>query len=119
MSVSARRRTGKPSSGSEIASEIGSGCRLGGARWGRKMTNRTIILSPQTSHVTERVTEHVHEHRAPTDESVRLLSEMEKAARDKIVEAIHVGDTTFECVVHIERRFADDSTYLIAVFSLN
>lgn len=82
------------------------------------MFDRTIF-APEVSNVTESVTKHVHEHRAPTDESVRLLSEMETAARDKIVEAVHVGDTTFECVVHTERQFVDNSTRLIAIFSLN
>lgn len=41
----------------------------------------------ETRRVTERITENVNvtERRAPTDESVRLLMEMEKAAKDKIL----------------------------------
>jgi hypothetical protein len=83
------------------------------------MLNRSLTIVAPTRHVTERVTEHVHEHRAPTDASVKLLREMEAKAREQVVEAIHVGDTTFECVVHIMRHPMDDSTSYRAVYSLN
>lgn len=84
------------------------------------MFDRPVILVPHvTQHVTREVTKQVHEHRAPTDESVRLLAEFEAKARERIVEAIHVGDGVFECVVHIEKSFADDAVRLMAVFSLN
>lgn len=55
-------------------------------------------------HVTERVRESVtvHEHRAPTDESVRLLREMEQAARDKVVRAIRLENSPIDCVVHAQ-----------------
>lgn len=54
-----------------------------------------------------------HEHRAPTDESVRLLREMETAAREQVV-TVHTFDNvlggsvalvhdpmTYCCVVHV------------------
>jgi hypothetical protein len=55
-------------------------------------------------HVTERVHEDVtvHEHRAPTDESVRLLREMERAARDQVVQAIRLENSRIDCVVHAQ-----------------
>lgn len=55
-------------------------------------------------HVTERVHESVtvHEHRAPTDESVRLLREMERAARDQVVQAIRLENSPIDCVVHAQ-----------------
>lgn len=55
-------------------------------------------------HVTGRVHESVtvHEHRAPTDESVRLLREMEQAARDQVVKAIRLENTRIDCVVHAQ-----------------
>lgn len=81
------------------------------------MLDRTVVF-PERSH-TEYVTRAVHEHRAPTDDSVKLLREMEKKARDQVIEAIHVGDTTFECVVHQQHDFASDLTTWRAVFSLN
>lgn len=77
-----------------------------------------LVVAPQRSH-TEYVTREVHEHRAPTDESVRLLREMEGKAKDQIIEAIHVGDTVFECVIHTMRMPESGATKLAAVFSLN
>jgi hypothetical protein len=55
-------------------------------------------------HVTERVHESVtvHEHRAPTDQSVRLLREMEQAARDQVVQAIRLENSPIDCVVHAQ-----------------
>ncbi len=61
----------------------------------------------------------VHEHRAPTDASVKLLSEMEQAANRRVIEAIRIGDTTFECVLHMMAHPMDDTTEMVAVFSLN
>lgn len=83
------------------------------------MFDRPVIHVSPTRITREQVTEHVHEHRAPTDESVRLLAEMEAKARDKIIEAVHIGDTTFECVVQTMKNMHDDTICLIAVFSLN
>lgn len=77
-----------------------------------------VVVAPARSH-TEYVTREVREHRAPTDESVRLLRDMEAKARDQIIEAVHVGDATFECVVHTTRFAEDQSTRLMAIFSLN
>lgn len=82
------------------------------------MFNRTVIV-PHTEHVTHEVTKHIHHHRAPTDDSVRLLKELEEKAQAKIIEAVHVGDTTFDCVVHFQRTMIDDNVCLLAVFSLN
>lgn len=77
-----------------------------------------IVLAPGRTR-TEYVTREVHEHRAPTDKSVELLMEMEKAAKDKIVEAVHVKSNDFECVVHQCRHFEDMSHELVAVMVLN
>jgi hypothetical protein len=68
---------------------------------------------------TEYVTRTVNEHRAPTDQSVALLKDMEEAARSKVVESVKVGDATFECVVHTMRDCASDDTIAVAIFSLN
>lgn len=77
-----------------------------------------VVPGPErVEYVTRKV--EVHEHRAPTDKSVALLKEMEAAAQRKVVEAIHIGDTTFECVVHIEKDMMADCTRLRAVFKLN
>jgi|SRR3990170_845949 len=61
----------------------------------------------------------INEHRAPTDDSVRLLKEFEEKAREKINSAVHILDTTFDCVVQTERDHKSDCTRLRAIFSLN
>ena len=42
----------------------------------------------------------VTEKRAPTDESIKILKEMEEAARNKVIETVVVADTSFECKIH-------------------
>lgn len=76
-----------------------------------------VVLNSPTR--TEYVTREIHEHRAPTDESVKLLREMEQKAKDQIIQAIHVGNSVFECVVHMNKSMMDGSTTILAVFSLN
>lgn len=61
----------------------------------------------------------VHIHRAPTDESVRLLREMEQAAIDKITGSVHIGDNGFECVVNVQREVLTLDLIGVAIFSLN
>jgi hypothetical protein len=79
-----------------------------------------MVIHTQGPARTEYVTREVREHRAPTDDSVKLLADFEKAARDKIVDAVKVGDTVFECVVHIMIDAASGGDRLFKViFSLN
>ncbi len=73
----------------------------------------------QTVDRTQYVTCEVVEKRAPTDESVKLLMEMEKAARAKVIESYRLTDNGFECEVETYRTFADDEVVLAAHFSLN
>src|SRR6185436_18202387 len=47
------------------------------------------------TYVTEK--RDIHEHRAPTDQSVALLREMEKAARDRIIGTLELKATEFSC----------------------
>lgn len=49
------------------------------------------------SHRTE-----VHEHRAPTDKSVKLLMEMEEKAREKILATIPLKSNEFEGALVVE-----------------
>lgn len=51
-------------------------------------------LAHGPSHVT------VTEKRAPTDDSARLLSELEKAARDKITASVRLENTLIDGVIH-------------------
>ena len=62
---------------------------------------------------------HVTEKRAPTDESVRLLAEMEAAAQARVKAAIRVTDTAFEGVVHIWFDVLNDRNLATCTFSLN
>ena len=77
----------------------------------------TVLVAPATR--TEYVTREIHEHRAPTDASVKLLAELEDRARDRVIEAVHVGDVTFECVIHTMKHCIDQSIEVMAVFSMN
>lgn len=80
------------------------------------MFDRIALVAP-TRHVTEHV--HVTEKRAPTDESVRLLKEYEEKADARRLDAIKVGDSSFECVIHTERDAASGDVLWRAIFSLN
>ncbi len=61
----------------------------------------------------------VTEKRAPTDESVRLLREMEAAAREQIVATTVVRDTVFECVIYMHHDLAAYEDMYRIVYSLN
>lgn len=69
----------------------------------------------------QRVTANVHvtEQRAPTDESVRLLREMEDRAQASILSATRVQDLGIDCVIHKQRDMLNDRTQYAIVYSLN
>ena len=52
----------------------------------------------------ERVTEHRHEHRAPTDQSVALLRELEREAADKVLSVNRLQNN----VLHAEWSVTDN-----------
>lgn len=60
----------------------------------------------------------VTEKRAPTDESVRLLKEIENAAREKVLDTIVVADTSFECKIHKMYDGPNDQDVYGVVYSL-
>lgn len=43
----------------------------------------------------------IREHRAPTDESIKILREMETAAKQEIIKSIQVKDTLVDGVLHM------------------
>lgn len=43
----------------------------------------------------------IREHRAPTDESVKILREMESAAKQEVIKSIQVKDTLVDGVLHM------------------
>lgn len=82
------------------------------------MARQQIIILPRPRPETVYETHEHIERRAPTDESVRLLREMEAAARGEVLDSISVGDTNFACVVHAARDPMTSETMLAAVFSV-
>lgn len=68
---------------------------------------------------TTHVDHTVHEHRAPTDESVRLLKDMEEAAKEKIVASLYTPQNTFGSTWLISRKdFGFEHEY-VCRYSLN
>ena len=61
----------------------------------------------------------VTEKRAPTDESVRLLKEMEEKAREKIIDSLTVRDTNFECKIIQEKDMITGYTHFVVIYSMN
>ena len=62
--------------------------------------------------------QHVHEHRAPTDESVRLLADMEREARRRVVQALVPSDNHLSGVVaEIDRTHPGGGIFV--AFTLN
>lgn len=64
-------------------------------------------------------THKITEQRAPTDESVRLLAEMERAAERKYANGIRLETNDFKCVVNIYQDYPNDQTIAVARFDLN
>jgi hypothetical protein len=82
------------------------------------MFDRTFIsTSPRSVHHSSHVT--IEEKRAPTDESVKLLKDMQQKATADIIDAVHVADTSLDSVMHAVARFESDALDIRVVFSLN
>lgn len=77
----------------------------------------TFIAPRRTEYVTRNV--NVTEHRAPTDESVRLLKEMEQAADGKRIASMQMEGNSFNGVVEIYETLCDDMIHARAVFDIN
>ena len=69
------------------------------------------------NYVTKNV--NVVEKRAPTDESVKLLREMETKAREQVIESVAVADTQFAGVLHTYEDYISDKSHVRCVFSMN
>jgi hypothetical protein len=61
----------------------------------------------------------IHEHRAPTDVSVKLLKEMEQAAKDKLVASFILDGNSLNGVVNIYQEMAYDRLVIEVTFDLN
>lgn len=69
--------------------------------------------SPNSVHVT------VNEKRSPTDESVKLLMEMEKKAQEKIDKSIRLNSTNIDVVIHSYQDFNDQFIHFRIHYMLN
>lgn len=81
------------------------------------MFNRTNYVTVKDGHSF--ITKTTTEYRAPTDESVRLLKEMEEKAREKIIDSFIVNDTHFECKIFQEKDFLTLDTKFVVIYSMN
>jgi hypothetical protein len=62
----------------------------------------------------------IHEHKAPTDKSVELLSEMQEKAKDKIIATIPIEENFLKAVViYYEDEFLMDRVHYHIKFVLN
>jgi len=73
--------------------------------------NRHFNASTLTATVTE--------NRAPTDESVRLLREMEQAARDKIIKSIELESNTVSGRVFVMKDYLSGMNNFAVVMDIN
>ncbi len=69
-------------------------------------------------HVHNHKTE-VHEHRAPTDDSIRILREMEAKARENVIASFPFANNLFEGRVFVGQDFAEMNVHLFVRFTLN
>ncbi len=77
----------------------------------------TFIAPRRTEYVTRRVD--VTENRAPTDDSVKLLREMEQAADAKRIASMQMSGNLFNGVVEIYETPHDDMIHARSVFDIN
>ena len=77
----------------------------------------TINVRPA---ITQEVTRHVSvtEKRAPTDESVRLLREMEAAAQANILATVRLEGCEVDCVVHHKRHILTGDHEFLVLYRL-
>lgn len=61
----------------------------------------------------------IEEKRAPTDESVKLLREMEKKARDEVIKSVSVAGNDFKCVVHFMYDALSDADRFRTIYEVN
>jgi len=73
------------------------------------------VIAPHPSSITVNHTE----KRAPTDESVKLLREMESAARSSVVEAMRIESNTVKAVVHRHLVVMDQRTVFSIHYAIN
>lgn len=62
----------------------------------------------------------VHEHKAPTDQSIELLNEMTEKAKQNIVDSIHIKNNIIDCaLIYFQDDITTDSLRYVVRFKLN
>lgn len=79
------------------------------------MFNRTVINPTQVVETSRTI----HEHRAPTDKSVKLLAEFEQKALDKLLSITRLDCNLFQAVWHTFRTYEDDRFHIVCNYNLN
>ena len=82
------------------------------------MFNKTIVF-PTKPYGNSYTPVTVTEKRATTDDSVRLLKELEEKAREKIIDSFAVKDTHFECKIFQEKDCLTLDTKFVVIYSMN
>jgi hypothetical protein len=78
------------------------------------MFDKPILVFPNSRDQHHHHHTEVHEHRAPTDDSVKLLREMEQAALDNILGAMRLeGCPVDAAVVHMRDPLLDEHKFII------
>ena len=80
------------------------------------MFDRTIVHQAP-DHIRAEIT--VTEKRAPTDDSVRLLREMEDKAKAEVIKAVAINDNLFNGVIHTMFDALSYRTTVRLVYSMN
>ncbi len=73
----------------------------------------TYNTSPSTVNV------HKHEHRAPTDESIKIYKELEKKALKNLISTTQLEDNTFNATWHVFRDHMNYENKAICRYKLN
>lgn len=81
------------------------------------MFNKTVIVAGRPADVHHHTT--VKEVRAPTDESVRLLKEMEQKAEEKVLKAMRLESNGFKAVIQKQHALEVGDDVYVVVYELN
>ena len=79
------------------------------------MFDTTIVH--RTEHIPTTV--HHHEHRAPTDASVKLLNEFEQAAEKKLIDATRLENNFVKATYHEFRDHLNASIVMVIRITIN
>lgn len=83
----------------------------------RRPNLEVTVQAPEAQH--HHHTASIHEHRAPTDESIKLYKEMEEKAQAAIIKSVRITSNDFKTQIHVCQDAANDLTIARAIFDLN